>query len=183
MRVAVKDFDGDYEIDDCGNLYATYIANAFRKQSAKTDRDCSLRKAITKEGYVKYTLSPSNSSQPKRNFRLAHRLVAEAFIPNLENKPQVNHINGVKTDNRVENLEWVTAQENVAHATDTGLCVRHTPPRLLIQKCDKDTLEVIEEFKGYGELTNSIYAKRSVGRALKDESRIYKGFLWRSRDM
>lgn len=66
-------------------------------------------------GYLRVKMSGINSPVA------VHRAVAETFIPNPEGKPQVNHINGVKTDNKVENLEWVTAKENTNHADATGL--------------------------------------------------------------
>lgn len=58
-----------------------------------------------------------------KGMQYVHRLVAKAFIPNPDCKEQVNHINGVKNDNRVCNLEWCTRSENIQHSFDTGLNV------------------------------------------------------------
>ena len=71
---------------------------------------------VKDDGYIATTLGNG-----KQNYRYVHRLVAEAFVKNKHNKPQVNHINGIKGDNRAENLEWVTPSENIRHAIDTGL--------------------------------------------------------------
>ncbi len=68
-------------------------------------------------GYVQVCLSNNNK---KRKF-LLHRLVAASFLDNPENKSEVNHINGIKVDNCLINLEWVTPKENTRHAFEFGL--------------------------------------------------------------
>lgn len=73
-----------------------------------------------KPNFMGYNLVTLKKNNTRKTIRV-HRLVAIAFIPNPENKPQVNHINAIKTDNRVENLEWATASENSIHATKLGL--------------------------------------------------------------
>lgn len=79
-----------------------------------------LKFKLTKTGYYEVSIRIAGE---KRSFRV-NRLVAKAFIENPENKPFVNHMNGNKLDNRVENLEWVTHKENMSHAKIHGLILR-----------------------------------------------------------
>lgn len=64
----------------------------------------------TKRGYLQLSIRGTSY--------LAHRLIADVYLPNPENKPNINHKNGVTSDNRVSNLEWVTQRENIIHARD-----------------------------------------------------------------
>lgn len=76
-----------------------------------------LKQSVDYKGYKRLRLKGTTS---RRTFAV-HRLVALAFIPNPKNKPQVNYIDGNKQNNHVNNLEWVTQEENMAHAVEIGL--------------------------------------------------------------
>lgn len=76
---------------------------------------------VTKRRYKSVRLSAGGMA---KTFYV-HRLLAISFIPNPENKPCINHINGIREDNRLYNLEWCTQKENIRHAWDNNLCTPH----------------------------------------------------------
>ena len=104
------------------------VSSEGRIRNDETGRIKALDK--TKDGYFKVDLY----SEGKRESHRAHRLVAEAFIPNPDRKPQINHIDGNKLNNNVENLEWVNNSENMMHAYQTGLATPHPTYGMLGKK-------------------------------------------------
>ena len=95
-----------YAMDVNGDVYRLN-KNGLRKIEGQKDT----------KGYIQICLYLDG----KRYFKMHHRLIAEEFIANPLNKSQINHINGIKTDNRICNLEWVTPKENVRHAIENNL--------------------------------------------------------------
>lgn len=93
-----------------------------------------LKVSNDKDGYLLVSISINKKRVTKR----VHRLVAETYIDNPEGKYEVNHINGDKKDNRIENLEWVTRQENMKHAIDTGLIDTKDYPIKICPACNTD---------------------------------------------
>lgn len=96
----IEGYDGKYKISNFGNVY-----------SEKSNR--ILKYNINKQGYSYVVLT----NEGYRKTHKIHRLVAQAFIPNTENKLEVNHIDENKTNNNVNNLEWSTRKENCNHGT------------------------------------------------------------------
>lgn len=134
----------------------------------KTGRLISTTKT---HGYLIVHLWSRNKSQT----RYVHRLVAQAFIPNPENKPQVNHKNGIKTDNCVENLEWCSNKYNQAHK---NIVLKHTNKNRHVLCIE--TGDVFASTQDFERKTNRCSA--AVRRVLCGQAETSCGFHWEYTD-
>lgn len=148
MPIVIDGVKTIYTIDEFGHVKNTHT-NLIRNPT------------IGSNGYAHIGIRLYNNKTIRIITCSIHRLVAEAFIPNPENKPQVNHINGIKTCNWVGNLEWVTAKENSKHAFDNGLHVGmpgvNNPVAIYSEDQIREVCRLLEEAK----LTKEAISKKT----------------------
>jgi hypothetical protein len=149
------DEEGLYQVSNLGRVRSTKRIVLRKNGANHTVAGRILKPATDVRGYFRVAFKLNNG---KLTTYKVHRLVAKAFILNLENKPEVNHINGIKDDNRVENLEWCTGSENSLHAYKNGLIQPKRGEKNGNSKLtDKQVLEIREKYIPH------IYPSRKLG--------------------
>lgn len=135
------------------NVITNYSVNEEGKvKNDITNKELSPR---VQQGYKHVTIYINKKPKSCR----VHRLVATAFIPNIENKPYVNHLNGIRSDNRVENLEWATPSENTQHAVDTGLFKPTREKQVVQYSLNGDKIAIYRSISEAARKTNSSVEK------------------------
>jgi len=154
-----KDIDGYeqlYQISNTGKIKS--------KRSGKV-----LKNIMTKDGY--YRICLCNGGQ---KMFLVHRLIAIHFIDNPENKPCINHINGIKSDNSIGNLEWVTHSENLIHAYN--ICLNNKPRPVARYSLNGDLVKV---YKSARSAEKDGFQCQNIAHCCKGKRKKHGGFKWR----
>ena len=151
IRKDIEGYEGYYQVSNLGRVKS--VDRKVEQTISKNKTTMKIRKSKIlsstkmKNGYLKVPLSKKG----KTKLQFVHRLVAQTFIPNQLNKPQVNHINGIKNDNRVVNLEWATGLENIRHGFKNHLFDKHKRPILKI-KDDK----IIQRYESIADVVREL---------------------------
>lgn len=183
----VVGYEGIYQVSNFGKIrsvdrHVTYYNTFANKECVKFLRGKVLKLQVSKHGY--YTICATTLDRDTvRKTISVHRIVAEAFLKNPENKPTVNHKNGNKLDNSVLNLEWATVSENVQHAYDSGLA--HSVISLFTRrgedhhkvKLNNSDISRIKELRAEGLKLKEISSMYSVSFSLI--SQICRGEIWK----
>ena len=167
----IEGYEGIYQVSSKGRIKSKQreVKNGENTIKIKKESIRCVQVNKRRNGYCEISLHKDGKEKRYK----VHRLVAQAFIPNELNKSEVNHKDGNKENNCVENLEWVTSKENSKHAWDTGLAnANHKKVKVIC----KETGEVYESVVSCANILN--IDKRTLFRILKGERKSTKGLTF-----
>lgn len=175
----IPNTDGFYYVSNLGRVKSKARPRVMSNGTVKHYKEFILKQINHTQGYLSVNLYLDNGKQCKR---LVHILVAEAFIPKYADGLDVNHKDGNKKNNHVENLEWCTHKENVHHCNDTGL--RSDVKKVAAIKNGKVVAhgnfsrELAEKLKASGAISASTETAARVIRNKIDTGRAYYGYTF-----
>ena len=171
----IKDYEGLYEVSNMGR-----VKNLNYKGSGK---EKILKNIKRRKGYLMVILTKNG----KRRGFLVHRLVAEAFIPNPNNLPEVNHIDRDRANNHVDNLEWVTHSDNMKHSYKLG--INCEPLRKYSQENRKKVTNGKNVFGSISEAADWLFKKgysknkksaiAGISAVVREKRKTFGGYSWK----
>ena len=176
----IKGYEGQYQVSNKGN-----VRSVARKDSI--GRKCggrTLKPAYDKDGYLLVSLYKNGKAKKKR----IHRLVIEAFVPNPNNLPDVNHLDEIKTNNELSNLEWCTRRYNTNYGTRIERIVQIQSKK--VRAVNIKTGEVIRfkstaeagrkgyDQRGVSKACRGVYKDNKTGKLIGGDGHTYRGHRW-----
>lgn len=166
----IKGYEGLYEVSNLGRIKSVDRTVVYKNGRTYIYKGQILLISKCTKGYFRVELSKDN----KRKYKYGHRLVAEAFIPNPDNKPCVDHINTDRSDNRVENLRWVTYTENNLNPLTVA---KRSIPIVQLTK-DGTAIALYKSVRDTSEQTG--ISNTNISRCCTGERKTAGGFRWMS---
>lgn len=163
----IKDYEGIYQVSNLGRV---------KSLPRKHNLNYKIRKLVPdKDGYSTVVLY--NNGSKCKNMKV-HRLVAQAFIPNPNDYPQVNHIDEVKSNNHVDNLEWCSVKYNMTYGNHID---RLENMRVKVLKLNNEGV-VLKVYNKMIDVIEDGFVQSCVSRCCNGERKHHKGFIWRYAD-
>ena len=167
----IPEFEGMYQVSNLGRVKRLQMT-IIRGGQEQVFKERVLNGSLTADGYQRVSITINKVCK----YRYVHILVAKAFLDNPENKPYVDHINTIRTDNRVENLRWATPTEN----NNNELSRQHMSngSKKSVAMYTKD-MKYIKTYSSPTDAEVDGFRRDSIYRCCRGERKTYKGYIWR----